>query len=400
MQALPSVSIWEVSKVSSLIYLDHAATTFPKPAAVLREVQDCMRYRGGNPGRSSHTLALSAASDLYACREAAADFFGLSTHPERVVFTMNTTHALNIVLKGLLRQGDHAVCSDMEHNAVYRPLYRMQKEGRITFDTFNTLVDRPDRTPAMIVDSLRKAIQPNTRLVVVSHASNICSASLPLWEIGHFCRRRGVLFVVDAAQSAGHLPIDMNGMCIDALCVPGHKGLYGPQGCGMLLLGERLSPADLPDTLTEGGNGVDSLEGDMTLVLPERHESGTPPTPAISGLLQGIRFVQAIGVDRIREHEESLYCYARDRLSRIPRIRMAVPFHVGSVLLFNVDGYTSDEVAAELDRHDICVRAGFHCAALGHRTLRTPPTGAVRASFGWFNTPRDVDALVKCVGGL
>ena len=381
--------------MSSPVYLDNAATTFPKPPAVLRAMSDSVKYRGGNPGRSSHTLSLSAASDLYACREAAADFFGLGSHPERVIFTLNTTQSLNVAIKGLLREGDHAVCSDMEHNAVYRPLHRLQTEGRITFDTFDTLADRPDRTTAMILDSLWRSVRPNTRMVVLSHASNICSAALPLFEIGHFCRRRGLLFVVDAAQSAGHLPIDMKEMCIDVLCVPGHKGLYGPQGCGLLLLGDRLD--SLPDTLLEGGNGVDSLVGDMSDTLPERYEAGTPPTPAVCGLLQGIRFVQSIGGDRIRRHEEDLYLYAREQLSRLPHVRMEVPFHVGSVLLFNVDGYTSDEVAALLDRHGICVRAGFHCAALGHRTLHTPHTGAVRVSFGWFNTPRDVDALVRCV---
>lgn len=384
--------------MSSPVYLDNAATTFPKPSTVYKAMENSLKHRGGNPGRSSHALAMAAASDLYDCRVAASNFFGLDGHGERVIFTLNTTHALNIALKGLLHVGDHAVCSDMEHNAVYRPLYHMQKEGRITFDVFDTYVDRPDRTPTMILDSLRRAMQPNTRLVVVSHASNICGASLPLYEIGQFCRRRGVLFVVDAAQSAGHLPIDMKEMCIDALCVPGHKGLYGPQGCGMLLLGERLS--DLPATLMEGGNGVDSLKGEMSDALPERYEAGTPPTPAICGLRQGIQFVERTGLDRIRKHEESLYDYAVQSLSHLPGISIAVPHHVGPVLLFNVDGYTSDQVAAHLDRHGICVRSGFHCAALGHRTLRTPRTGAVRASFGYFNTERDVEALVRGVREL
>ena len=384
--------------MAALIYLDNAATTFPKPPSVWKHMEGSVKHRGGNPGRSAHALAMSAASDLFACRVAAADLFGLASHPERVIFTLNTTHALNVILKGLLRQDDHAVCSDMEHNAVYRPLYRMQKEGRISFDVFHTYAERPDRTPAMIIDSLRRALRPNTRLVVVSHASNICGAALPLYEIGQLCRRRGVLLVVDAAQSAGHLPIHMTDMCIDALCVPGHKGLYGPQGCGILLLGDQLT--DLPTTLTEGGNGVDSLEGEMSHSLPERYESGTPPTPAICGLSAGMEFIKSTGINRIRAHEEELYQYACAELSHLGNVRIAVPHHTGAVLLFNVDGHASDEVAAHLDHHGICVRAGFHCAALGHRTLHTPDSGAVRASFGWFNTERDVDTLVRCVKEL
>ena len=257
------------------VYLDNAATSFPKPPSVLRAVEACLERYGGNPGRGSHRLALRAAEEVYACRVAAADMFGLSD-PARVIFTQNTTAALNLAIKGILRRGERAVCSDMEHNAVFRPLFRLAGEGGITFDRFQTFSAVPERTDAMLLSSLEHALSRPTRLVVCAHASNICPATLPLAAIGRLCHAHGALFAVDAAQSAGVLDINMEEMQIDALAVPGHKGLYGPMGVGMLLLGKGVRP----DTLLEGGNGLDSLSGGMGDDLPERYEPGTLPLPA------------------------------------------------------------------------------------------------------------------------
>ncbi len=383
---------------TKLIYADHAATSYPKPAAVESAMLDCMRHRGGNPGRGSHRLALAAAGEIYRCREVAAELFGAD--PERVIFTLNTTHALNLAIKGIMGRGGHAVCSDMEHNSVYRPLYRMASDGVIDLDIFDTFPLAPRRTDEMILSSLASRLRPDTRMVVCAHVSNICSTMLPIAKIGALCRRRGILFVVDAAQSAGAYPLDMERMYIDALCVPGHKGLLGPQGTGMLILGRRLDDASLLDTLMEGGNGMDSLEGAMSGDAPERYEPGTLQTPAIAGLRAGMEHVRAIGVDAIRENECALAGRLREGLQNLPRVRVYAPGHEGGVVLFSVTGYDSEEVGQRLDETGICVRPGFHCSALGHRTLGTPAGGAVRASFGYSSRERDADRILEVVRRL
>ena len=381
--------------MSRPIYLDNAATSYPKPPRVICAVGDCMKYRGGNPGRGAHRLSLEAAGEIYTCREVAARTFG--AEPERVIFTLNTTHALNLAIKGLLgRDGGHILCSDLEHNAVYRPLYKLAREGRATFDVFPTFPTARLWSPSRILSSLATKVRPDTRMVVCTHASNVCSAVLPIEEIGAFCRRRGLYFVVDGAQSAGVYDLNVDRMGITALCLPGHKGLMGPQGTGMLILGKGVTL----DTLTEGGNGMDSLRGEMSEDTPERYEAGTLQTPAIAGLRAGMEFVESVGLETIREHERRLGVYLRDELLSLPRVKVYAPHREGGVVLFSVEGYASDEVGARLDREGICVRPGFHCAALAHRTLETPEGGAVRASMGWWTKERDVEALLRVAGRL
>ncbi len=371
-----------------MIYLDHAATSYPKPAKVIGETVRCMRLHGGNAGRGSHRLALAAAERIFACREEIASFFG-SLHPENVTFTANATAAINLAVKGLLREGDHVLISDMEHNAVLRPIAKLAAEGRITYDVFPTFVQDRNRSTARICTAIARLIRPNTRILVCAHASNICSATLPLAEIGALCRRKGVRLVVDAAQSAGHLPISLEGMKIDALCVPSHKGLLGPQGCGFVLWREGVHA----ETLIEGGSGYQSLNAFMPESLPERHEAGTLPAPIIAGLCEGIREVRRQGLDTICAHEASLCARLSEMLTQLPRVSVYVPQYHGSVALFSVDSMPSDAVGRELDRRGICVRTGFHCAALAHRTLGTPDTGAVRVSVGMNTRQTDVDAL-------
>lgn len=380
--------------MKTTVYLDHAATSYPKPPAVIAAVTDCMKHRGGNPGRSSHSLSLAAAKEIYACRTTAAEIFNAS--PERVIFTLNTTHALNLAIKGIMSRGGHTICSDMEHNAVYRPLYRLAADGIIDFDVFDTFPTASARTPDQILSALLSKVRPDTRMVVCSHASNICSAALPIERIGALCRRMGIIFVVDAAQSAGNLPIDVERMNIDVLCLPGHKGLMGPQGTGMMILGEGVTL----DTLMEGGNGMDSLRGEMGEDTPERYEPGTLQTPAIAGLRAGMEFVRSVGIETIGGHERKLCGALRDRLMQLPKVKVYAPFHEGATVLFSVAGYASEEVAQRLDAEGICVRPGFHCSALGHKTLRTPAGGAVRASFGWTSKERDGEALLRVVKGL
>lgn len=383
----------QISRMN-MIYLDNAATSYPKPRCVYDEVAHCIRDYCGNPGRGSHPMALAAANKIYECRETLADYFGAES-PEQVIFTLNATYALNFALKGLLHTGDHLLISDMEHNAVLRPLARLAQDGLITYDVFPTMLsskeERDARNPTRICARIAARLKPNTRAVVCSHGSNICSASLPLAEIGAFCRRHHLLFIVDASQSAGHLPIDMKTMGIDALCAPGHKGLYGIQGCGICLLRAGLEA----DTLIEGGSGYASLDESMPAEWPERGEAGTLPTPAIAGLWAGVRFLSGYDFKDIHSHECALFDRLCEQLNDMKGYSVYLPEHKGSTLMFHRKGVASDKIGQYLAQRGICVRTGYHCAALGHKTLGTPEGGGVRVSFGLFNTPREVDTLCR-----
>ena len=375
-----------------MIYLDNAATSFPKPRPVCDEVNKCMRYYCGNPGRGAHALSMAAASQIFTCRESVARLLGVNT-PENVIFTLNTTHALNMAIKGLLRPGDHVIISDMEHNSVWRPIFKLTERGDIKYDVFRSYTGDPRRNDTRICASIARLMRPNTRMVVCLHTSNICSAPLPVAQIAGFCHRHRLLLVLDAAQSAGHQPVNMEELSADVLCAPGHKGLLGPAGCGILALRDGLKL----DTLTEGGNGINSLEGEMPDNPPERYESGTLPLPAVAGLIQGVRTVEQIGIENISSHEAALFSALYDRLSTLPNVTVYAPEHIGPVLLFNINDMPSDRVGRLLDERGICVRSGFHCAPLAHKTLKTPPNGAVRVSFGIYNTLSDIDALYSAV---
>lgn len=369
-----------------MIYLDNAATTFPKPRAVVSEVNRCIETYCGNPGRGSHELALASANKIYECRELLSGFIGLDK-PENVIFTENTTYALNMLIKGTLGRGDHVIISDMEHNSVWRPVYDLAINHGIRYDIFKT-------HPAdKIIPSIKRLIRPNTKMIVCAHTPNITSAVLPIGEIGELCRRHKIIFAVDGAQSAGHIPLNMKDMNIDALCLPGHKGLYGIQGCGALCLGENA----LPYPIFEGGNGVNSLDPTMPELPPERYETGTLPTPAIAGLAEGIKAVSELGVNKIREKDISLWHYTCESLLRIGGITVYEPTEAGSVILFNMNGIPSDRLASELGEYGICVRGGYHCAALGHKALETPLGGAVRVSFGTFNEREHIDVLAAAI---
>ena len=372
----------------SPIYLDNAATGFPKPPAVVAEVVRCVEKYGGNAGRSSHGLALRAAEKIYECREQAAQLLGLD-EPENVIFTLNTTYALNLLIKGYVKKGDHVLISDMEHNSVLRPIHRLAEAGVIEYSVFSTKALRQNASLADFCRDIEEQIRPNTALLVCTHASNICSLTLPLREIGALCKRHSIFFAVDAAQSAGHTSIDMKALGIDALCAPGHKGLCGIQGAGILALTDKVEL----ETLIEGGNGMYSLEKHMPKELPERLESGTLPTPAIAGLCEGIRFVREKGCEAIGAHERALFRDLRDRLSSLKNVHIYLPEKEGAILLFSADNMSSEAVADRLARAGICVRGGYHCAALAHGALGTPPGGAVRVSFGHNNKKSDLDAL-------
>ncbi len=378
-----------------LIYLDNAATSYPKPPSVINQMRRFMLFCGGNPGRGAHMRSMEAAERVYECRVRLAELFEADS-AEQIIFTMNTTQALNMAIKGLSKEGDHLLLSDLEHNAVYRPVYNLAKEGRVTFDVFPSMVLKEEPEAWRICAAIARRLRKNTRMVICTAGCNICSAHMPLAEIGSFCRRHGLLFVVDGAQCGGHRRISMRDMNIDALALPAHKGLLGPQGCGVLILREGLTAS----TLFEGGNGVASLEGDMPDYSPERYESGTLPVPAIVGLSEGVRTLSRLGIDAVEEHEKKLFRLCRQRLSELPDVKLYCPHREGGVLLFNVGEKSSEETAAFLSSKGICTRGGLHCNPLAHKALDTPSHGAVRVSFGVFNSDRDIDALCRALQEL
>ena len=378
-----------------MIYLDNGATSYPKPRAVGEEMRRCIELYGGNPGRGAHSLSIAAAKRVFECRETAAKLLGVG-ETERIFFTPNATYGINAVLKGILRKGDHVLISDLEHNAVWRPIHKLALDGTVTYDVFPTFAERGIISADRICEDIRKLIRPETRMVFCTHGSNICSAVLPIARIGELCDRARILFCVDGAQTAGRERIDVDGMKIDALCLPGHKGLYGPQGSGIVALGRDI----VLDTLIEGGNGVDSLSPLMPEEAPERYEAGTVATPCIAGLWAGMRAVMERGEESIAFEEKRVIRRIRDALGSIRGISLYAPWHEGSILLFNVNSLDSEETGALLNENGICVRGGYHCAALPHRTLRIPDGGAVRVSAGMFNTVAEADAFITRVYGI
>ena len=373
-----------------MIYLDNAATSFPKPYAVSDAVKKYMLYCGGNAGRGGYNSAMEASRIVYSCRQSLARFFDASSESV-VFFTMNTTQGINGCIKGALKKGDHVIISSIEHNAVYRPIYKLLKRGHITCDTFSALENGQTRDTEDILHDIAQKVRKNTRMVICAAASNICSVRLPIKEIGEFCKQRGIFFMVDGAQGAGHFAISVRNMNIDALCVPGHKGLLGPQGCGAVILGEGVKL----QTVIEGGNGVDSLLGEMPDEPPERYEAGTLPLPAIAGLCEGIKAVEQIGVEKIAKHERALFETAREELKTINGVEVYCPDCAGSVLLFNFENLDCERVCRYLAERRICVRGGYHCAALAHKSIGTLEKGAVRISFGVFNNEKEIEALVR-----
>lgn len=369
------------------VYFDNAATSYPKPAAVVRAVTDAMRT-AGNPGRGSHRLAETAAELVYDCRADAAEMFG--AEPERVVFTAGATHALNAAVKGLAEPGCHILIDNYAHNAALRPVAALASAGFAEYDVYDADGDE-ERVLANIVQKLR----PTTRLLIATHQSNICSHILPIGSIGRLCREYGIHLIVDAAQSAGHLPVDLHSMNITALCVPGHKGLFGPMGVGMLI----SAPDVTYKTILEGGAGIHSLDAAMPEELPERLEAGTLPLPAIAGLLAGIRYVRQTGLQEICLHECTLTTVLTDCLREISGVTLYGE-SVGSVVGFNVAGYSPAEVGAHLASRGICVRTGYHCAPLAHRTVGSFENGSVRVSVSHLNRMTEIDRLVNAVRDL
>lgn len=367
-----------------MIYFDNAATTYPKPPAVIRAAVEAMK-KCGNPSRGAHALAMRAADEVYRCRCAAANMFGSA--PERVIFTSGATHSLNLAIGAHLERDGAILISDLEHNSVLRPALASGKEVRV----FNSFIELSgEEREAMILSSVEQ-ISNGAAILVSTAASNVCGATMPIGKIGAFCRERGILFIVDGAQAGGVYDINVARDNIDVLCLPSHKGLYGPMGCGMLILGESVS---LPP-LMYGGSGVDSRSPTMPPLPPERYEAGTIALPLIAGLRSGIEFVASKTPAFILSREERLAALLKNELSGDKRVRIYAPHHNGGIVLFNVQDIDAEDVAAHLDTHGICTRAGLHCAPLAHNTLGSE--GAVRVSFGIGNTEKEVETLCRVI---
>ncbi|MBI5014537.1 MAG: aminotransferase class V-fold PLP-dependent enzyme [Deltaproteobacteria bacterium] len=375
-----------------MIYLDNAASTHPKPETVYAAVDRAVRT-GGNPGRSGHRAAFDAAREVFEARAVVGEVLGASD-PARVIFTLNATHSLNLALKGVLRRGDHVVTTVMEHNSVLRPLHRLEASGVET-----TLV-AADREGHVDPAALEGAIRPNTRLVALCHASNVSGTLQDAEAVGAFCRRRGLLFLLDASQTAGAVPLDAEGLGVHLLAAPGHKGLLGPQGTGVLVLAAGVDLA----TVLEGGTGTHSEQRTMPDELPEGLEAGTLNTPGIAGLAAGARYLLDRGVADVRRAEEEILAYVLPELASIPGLLLYGPREPAArvaVVSFNLEGRDGAHVGFALDEaYGIAVRVGLHCAPDAHKALGSFPAGTVRASFGPFNTLQDAEALVRALREL
>lgn len=365
-----------------MIYLDNAATTFPKPKSVMVAVHDAIRLYGGNPGRSSHYLSRQAAKIVYETREEVASLF--DGQPENVVFTLNATYALNIAINALRPKGGLALISSFEHNAVLRPV-----AAGGDYEVFDASGSDDE-----VISAFSSALLYKPSLVVCNHISNLCGKILPVERIGKICRDKGIPFIIDASQSAGRRNVSLKDTYADAICAPGHKGLYGTQGSGFVIFADKyVESASGLSPFVHGGNGVNSLEPFMPDFLPERYEGGTLPTPAIAALGAGIKEVKRLTIPKIESVENELGRQLVEGLSEINGVTLYGDYGGGTVL-FNVDGVPSEAVARQLDRNAIFVRAGYHCCPLGHSTLKTPQGGAVRASFSVYSTRHDIDRIL------
>jgi cysteine desulfurase family protein len=376
-----------------MIYFDNSATSWPKPVIVKEAMVAYFDEVGGNPGRSGHLRSIEAARTLYEARETLAALFN-GNDPLRIVFTLNATDALNLALKGVLSPGDHVITSSMEHNSVMRPLRDLEKRG------IELSIVQCTKEGTLSPEDVEKRIQAKTKLVILTHASNVTGTLLPIRKVGQITRKNNLLFLVDAAQTAGVYPIDVQKDGIDLLAFTGHKSLYGPQGTGGLVIGERVREKEMTP-LRQGGTGSRSEFEEQPDFLPDRFESGTPNGIGIAGLLAGLQFIREKGVETIQQHEMGLLENLRDGLRNIPRVKL-----YGSkngtdriaTLSFNIEGLSPSEVALRLEREfGILCRPGLHCAPSAHRTIHTFPEGTVRFSLGAFNTREEIDRVLRAV---
>jgi cysteine desulfurase/selenocysteine lyase len=376
-----------------VIYLDNAATTYPKPFETLIEHDECMRRYAGNAGRGGHSMSIRASEKIYETRELLGDVFNISS-PDTIAFTLNATMSINMGLKGVLSDGDNVIITSMEHNSVYRPLVELAKKGVTT-----TVVDT-DSLGFVSPGDIENKITEQTKLICVTHASNVTGAVNNITEIGGLARRKNVLFMVDAAQSAGSVDIDVERDNIDILAFPGHKGLLGLQGTGGIYVKEGINIK----TIIEGGTGSQSESPYQPLYMPDRIESGTVNLPGIASLYGGLTYILKRGVKSIADHEKNLAAILYEKLSYNNKVKILSPppdKNGAGIVAVRLDNMDSAKVAHLLDKnYKIAVRAGFHCSFLAAKTLKILDGGCVRFSVGPFNMINDITKAAEAISDI
>ena len=376
----------------SMIYFDNAATTLHKPHEVIEAVVHAMTT-AGNASRGTHTGSLAASRTVYETRKKIADFFHCS-RADHVIFTSNSTEALNIAICGTLGKGDHIISTDLEHNSVLRPLYHLEEQGAsLTFLSAN-------KKGCIDYDDFKRSIKPNTKAIVCTHASNLTGNVLDIERIGRIAKAHNLLFIVDASQSAGCIEINMETMNIDILCFTGHKGLLGPQGTGGLCIHESVEIRPFK----HGGSGIHSYEKGQPQAYPARLEAGTLNSHGIAGLCAAINYINTITIPVIAKKEQELLWHFYKGICNIPEIHIYGDFDTkerAAILSLNIEGYDSGTVSDLLSQeYDIATRPGAHCAPRMHQALGTTETGAVRFSFSSFNTMEEVETAIQALKEL
>lgn len=376
-----------------MIYLDNAATTFPKPKTVYNSVMRAMTKYGANPGRGSHAMAIEGAKVIYETRELMAELFNLD-NPMNVIFTFNATDSLNLAIKGLLKSGDHVIATQMDHNSVLRPISELEKKG-----VEHTIVPC-EKDGSLKISEIKNAIRNNTKLIVTTHVSNLTGTIFPIAEIGKLCKQNNITYLVDAAQSAGVLNIDVKKHNIDMLAVPGHKGLLGPQGTGALLINSDIEI----DQLKEGGTGSESSSLSQPNFYPDKFEAGTHNLPGIAGLNSGLKYILSKGTESIYSHEKELIDIFIEEAKKNRKILIYGPKDIEQrcgVVPINIINKDSSEVAYILDnKYKIAVRPGLHCAPLAHKAIGTDKLGAVRFSVGPFNKKLEIITAINALNEI
>ncbi|MCE3020023.1 aminotransferase class V-fold PLP-dependent enzyme [Parvimonas micra] len=373
-----------------MIYLDNGATTFPKPKVVTDKIMECYLGYAGNPGRSGHKLAMKMDLEIYETREKICKLIN-GTEVLNVIFTFNATDSLNLAIKGVLEEGDHVITTSMEHNSVLRPLNQLRKDGKIELS-----IVYADEKGYIDPQKIFEALTPNTKMIVTTHMSNVFGTIVDIKAIGDFCKENNILYLVDASQSIGVLDIDVQEMNIDLLAFPGHKALFGPMGTGALYIKEGI----IVKPLKEGGTGSYSHSIDQPDIYPDSLESGTPNGVGIIALGKGIDFINEVGIENIRNHEMSLKNHFIELLKDNEDVILygTLDDRQGAVVSLNVKDMDSSEISYILsDEFDIYTRPGFHCAPLAHKTMGTEELGAIRFSFGYYNTLEEIEKTVEAL---
>ncbi len=376
-----------------MIYFDNAATLGIRPPSVINAVNTALRQYSVNPGRGGYDKNKKCSEIIYSCRSEISDFF-TAEQPMNVVFTPSCTHSINYVLKGVLNSGDRVIVSSLEHNAVIRPLYELQQKGVIV-DVAEVIFGDDEAT----LRTIKNLIKKETKLIFIMHASNVLGTVLPIEKIGEICRENGILFGVDAAQTAGYLDINMKKCRIDFLCIAPHKGLYSPPGIGVLIANKPIET-----TVIEGGTGTASLLARQPDDMPERFESGTLNVPAIFGVKSGVKYITEKGRENLYNKSFELLedCYSALKKIRGVKLYTEYPkkYKFVATISFNVADYSSEQVAEFLAEKGIAVRGGLHCAPMAHRHIGTVDRGTVRASFSPYNTKQELEFFLKAVSDI